>query len=78
MSSDDTNFTIENAAAQTKAENVVKITSDGTERNCYTEAMVYRGYKYILLRLRMLYGIEATELKQATATISKASIMKGW
>ena len=67
VSSDDTNFTIENAAAQTKAENVVKITSDGT--NATVTLKDGKEVTNTIAEIKDAYGIEAK--KAGSATISK-------
>ena len=67
VSSDDTNFTIENAAAQTKAENVVKITSDGT--NATVTLKDGKEVTNTIAEIKDAYGIEAK--KAGAATISK-------
>ena len=67
VSSDDTNFTIENAAAQTKAENVVKITSDGT--NATVTLKDGKEVTNTIAEIKDAYGIEAQ--KAGSATISK-------
>ncbi|MFR8120897.1 MAG: flagellin [Waltera sp.] len=67
VSSDDTNFTIENAAAQTKAENVVKITSDGT--NATVTLKDGKEVTNTIAEIKDAYGIDAK--KAGSATISK-------
>ena len=67
VSSDVTNFTIENAAAQTKAENVVKITSDGT--NATVTLKDGKEVTNTIAEIKDAYGIEAK--KAGSATISK-------
>ena len=65
--SSDTKFTIENAAAQTKAENVVKITSDGT--NATVTLKDGKEVTDTIANIKDSYGIEATAA--GSATISK-------
>ena len=69
MSSDDTNFTIENAAAQTKAENVVKITSDGT--NATVTLKDGKEVTNTITEIANSYGIEVQNNATGSATISK-------
>ena len=67
VSSDDTNFTIENDAAQKLAENVVKITSDGT--NATVTLKDGKEVTDTVGNIKTNYGIEAKAA--GSATISK-------
>ena len=67
VSSDDTNFNIENAAAQTKAQDVVKITSDGT--NATVTLKDGKEVTDTVGNIKTTYGIEAKAA--GSATISK-------
>ena len=67
VSSDDTNFNIENAAAQTKAQDVVKITSDGT--NATVTLKDGKEVTNTIAAIKTAYGIEAKAA--GSATISK-------
>ena len=57
VSSDDTNFTIADAAAQTKAQDVVKITSDGT--NATVTLKDGKEVTNTIANIKSTYGIEA-------------------
>ena len=67
VSSDDTNFTIEDTAAQTKAQDVVKITSDGT--NATVTLKDGKEVTNTAAEIKKAYGIEAKAA--GSATISK-------
>ena len=67
VSSDNTNFTIENVAAQTKAENVVKITSDGT--NATVTLKDGKEVTNTVAEIKKAYGIDVKAA--GSATISK-------
>ena len=67
VSSDDTNFNIENDAAQKLAENVVKITSDGT--NATVTLKDGKEVTNTVAEIKKAYGIDAKAA--GSATISK-------
>ena len=69
VSSDNTNFEIADAAAQTKAANVVKITSDGT--NATVTLKDGKEVTNTIAEIKDSYGIEVKNNATGSATISK-------
>ena len=69
VSSDDTNFNIENEAAQKKAQDVVKITSDG--KNATVTLKDGKEVTNTIAEIKDAYGIEVKNNATGSATISK-------